>query len=89
MRKFLIPNVRLTFVKSYERVDSPDRFDYNALELYNPYTANIREGNGTDCARITAVPDGTMPEHIATATNGWHAVIVGSRVGWVPGSTVN
>ena len=34
---------------------------------------------------ITAVPDGIIFEHIATAANGWHAVIVGSRVGWVSG----
>jgi uncharacterized protein YraI len=48
-------------------------------------TVNIRVGNGTDYARITAVPDGTVLEHIATAANGWHAVKVGSQVGWVSG----
>ena len=48
-------------------------------------TVNIRVGNGTDYARITAVPDGTVFEHVATAGNGWHAVIVGSQVGWVSG----
>ena len=48
-------------------------------------TVNIRVGNGTDYARITAVPDGTVFEHIATAVNGWHAVKVGSQVGWVSG----
>ncbi len=50
-------------------------------------TVNIRVGNGTDYARITAVPDGTEFEHVATAANGWHAVKVGSQVGWVSGST--
>ncbi len=34
---------------------------------------------------ITAVPDGTVFEHIATADNGWYAVKVGSQVGWVSG----
>ena len=48
-------------------------------------TVNIRVGNGTDYARITAVKDGTEFELIATADNGWHAVIVGSQVGWVSG----
>lgn len=48
-------------------------------------TVNIRVGNGTDYARITAVPDGTKCEWIATAQNGWHAVKIGSQVGWVSG----
>ena len=48
-------------------------------------TVNIRVGNGTDYARITAVPDGTVFEHIAIAVNGWHAVKVGSQIGWVSG----
>lgn len=52
-------------------------------------TVNIRAGNGTDYARITAVPEGTVFEHIATAANGWHAVKVGTRVGWVPGTYSN
>ena len=48
-------------------------------------TVNIRVGNGTDYARITAVPDGTKCEWIATAQNGWHAVKIGSQVGWLSG----
>ena len=48
-------------------------------------TVNTRTGNGTDYGRITAVPDGTVFEHIATAANGWYAVKVGSQVGWVSG----
>jgi peptidoglycan hydrolase-like protein with peptidoglycan-binding domain len=46
---------------------------------------NIREGNGTSYARITTVPSGTTFEYIATASNGWNAVIVGAKVGWVSG----
>ena len=34
---------------------------------------------------ITAVKDGTNLEWIATAANGWHAVKIGSQVGWVSG----
>ena len=48
-------------------------------------TVNIRVGNGTDYARISAVHDGTEFEHIATAQNGWHAVKISSQVGWVSG----
>ena len=42
-------------------------------------------GNSTDYARITAVADGTVFEHVATAANGWHVVKVGSQVGRVSG----
>lgn len=46
---------------------------------------NIRTGNGTSYNRITAVAPGTTLEYVATAFNGWHAVKIGSRVGWVSG----
>lgn len=36
-------------------------------------------------ARITAVESGTVLPYVATADNGWHAVIVADRVGWVSG----
>lgn len=51
----------------------------------NNGTVNIRTGNGTEYSRITAVPDGTECEWIATAQNGWHAVKIGGQVGWVSG----
>ena len=47
---------------------------------------NIRAGNGTQYARLSSVAPGTTFEHIATAANGWLAVAVGNRVGWVSGS---
>ena len=47
---------------------------------------NIRVGNGTEFDRITAVAPGTTFVHVVTADNGWHAVVVGARVGWVSGS---
>lgn len=34
---------------------------------------------------ITAVVAGSEFVHVATAANGWHAVKVGSQVGWVSG----
>ena len=46
---------------------------------------NIRSGNGTDYARITCVAPGMTYEYVATAANGWHAIVVGAKVGWVYG----
>ena len=48
-------------------------------------TVNIRRGNGTSFPRITAVKDGTVFGYIATAANGWHAVLLDSEIGWVSG----
>ena len=44
---------------------------------------NIRVGHGTSYSRITSVAPGTTFEYVATAANGWHAVIVGAKVGFV------
>lgn len=46
---------------------------------------NIRTGNSTSYNRITAVGPGTVLEYVASALNGWHAVKIGSQVGWVSG----
>jgi len=46
---------------------------------------NIRTGNDVSYARITSGKDGASFTHVATAANGWHAIVVGSRVGWVSG----
>lgn len=46
---------------------------------------NIRVGNGTDYGRITQVADGKTYPWVATAENGWHAIVIGKRVGWVSG----
>ena len=48
-------------------------------------TVNIRVGNGTQYDRITAAKDDSIFEWVATAENGWHAVVVNGRVGWVSG----
>ena len=48
-------------------------------------TVNIREGNDTKYARITVVENGAILPYVATAINGWHAVVVGDKVGWVSG----
>ena len=46
---------------------------------------NIRKGHGTNYARISQVNPGKTYEYVATAANGWHAVVIGSQVGWVSG----
>lgn len=46
---------------------------------------NIRVGHGTGYARITTVAPGTTFEFVATAPNGWNAIVVGAQVGWVSG----
>ena len=48
-------------------------------------TVNIRTGNDTKYSRITSAKDGTAFEWIATAQNGWHAIVVSGQVGWVSG----
>ena len=46
---------------------------------------NLRVGNGTEYSRISSVAPGTTFSHVATTANGWHAIVIGSRVGWVSG----
>lgn len=46
---------------------------------------NIRVGNDTRYKRITTVPVGMTFEYVATAANGWNAVVVSGQVGWVSG----
>ena len=48
-------------------------------------TVNIRTGNGTKYSRITAAKNGDTFVWVATAENGWHAVVVNGCVGWVSG----
>lgn len=51
----------------------------------NNGSVNIRKGNDTKYSRITAVKDGTSFKWVATAENGWHAIVVNGQVGWVSG----
>lgn len=46
---------------------------------------NIRTGNGINYERITSAAAGKTFKYVATANNGWHAIEVGSKVGWVSG----
>lgn len=49
-------------------------------------TVNIRVGNGLSYSRITAVKPGKTYPWVATAENGWHAIVINDRVGWVSGA---
>ena len=49
----------------------------------NSGKVNIRAGNGTNYSRITSVVAGTELKFVAQAVNGWYAVEIGSRIGWV------
>jgi len=46
----------------------------------------IPKGNGTQYGRIVILPFGTKLEYVATAENGWHAVVVNDQVGWISGN---
>ena len=46
---------------------------------------NVRCGNGTEYARLSAVAPGSTFPLVATAQNSWHAIVVNGRVGWVSG----
>ena len=46
---------------------------------------NIRVGNGTKYTRITAAKPGKTYPWVATAENGWHAIEIAGKVGWVSG----
>lgn len=47
---------------------------------------NVRTGNGTNFSRITSVAPGATFNYVATALNGWHAIEIGSKIGWVSGN---
>ena len=42
-------------------------------------------GNGTNYRIITTVKAGMTFDHIATARNGWNAIVINGQVGWVSG----
>lgn len=48
-------------------------------------SVNIRVGNDTKYGRITSVKNGATYEWIATAENGWHAIVINAQIGWVSG----
>ncbi len=51
----------------------------------NSGSVNIRMGNSTKYSRITTAKNGETFDWVATAENGWHAIVVKGKVGWVSG----
>jgi len=68
-----------------EAEDTPKPVGTTVVIVSDGGKVNVRVGNGTNYTRITAAAPGTTFEYVATAANGWHAVIVGAKVGWVSG----
>ena len=48
-------------------------------------SVNVRTGNGTNYKKLGAIPNGTALEWVATAANGWLAVVYEKQVAWVSG----
>lgn len=48
-------------------------------------SVNLRTGNGKQYTRLTALPQGTALEWVATAENGWYAVVYKKQVAWLDG----
>ena len=75
------PNIEDEPAKVPESAEKPRR----VVIVSNGGKVNIRVGNGTGYALITTVADGTTFDYVATAPNGWNAVVVGAQIGWVSG----
>ena len=73
--------------ESSEKVDAPDKQSTTkrVCIVCDSGSVNIRVGNGTQYDRVTAAKNGASFEWVATAENGWHAIVVNGRVGWVSG----
>ena len=65
--------------------ESPKPLGETVVIVSNGGKVNIRYGNGTNYARITSVQPGSTYAYVATAANGWNAVAVNGKVGWVSG----
>lgn len=48
-------------------------------------SVNLRTGNGTEFSKVSVVYKGAILEWIATAANGWHAVLYKKQVVWISG----
>ena len=59
----------------------------STVEIFaeNGGSVKIRVGNSTDFKSITTVNPGATFDYVATAANGWNAIVVGKQVGWVSG----
>lgn len=63
--------------------------DAKVIIVSNGGKVNVRVGNGTEYASITHLAPGTICPFVATAANGWHAIVINAQVGWVSGQYSN
>ena len=70
---------------SNEQPEEPRPVNTTVIIVSDGGKVNVRTGNGMNFGRIAAVAPGMTYEYVATATNGWNAVVIGSKVGWVSG----
>ena len=70
---------------SDEQPEEPRPVNTTVVIVSDGGKVNVRTGNGTNFGRIAAVAPGMTYEYVATAANGWNAVVIGSKVGWVSG----
>lgn len=68
-----------------DKEDAPQTEEGTVTIVSDGGTVNIRVGNGLSYSRITAVKPGKTYPWVATAENGWHAIVINDRVGWVSG----
>ena len=65
--------------------DEPDPVGTTVVIVSEGGKVNVRCSNGTEYKRLSAVAPGSTFPLVATAQNGWRAIVIGSRVGWVSG----
>jgi len=68
-----------------QKEEKPEVVGKTVMIVSDGGKVNIRQGNSTGYARISSVAPGTRLAYVATAENGWHAVAIGAKVGWVSG----
>ena len=78
-------------IAEYESADEetepePQRPAVRKVEIVsNGGRVNVRAGNDTRYEHLTTVKPGTTFEYVATAVNGWNAIVLGDKIGWVSG----
>ena len=65
--------------------DEPDPVGTTVVIVSEGGKVNVRCGNGMEYECLSAVAPGSTFPLVATAANGWHAIVIGSRVGLVSG----
>lgn len=68
-----------------EKQEEPKWDKTVTIVAQNGGSVNLRKGNGTNYGRVTTVKPGTKFEYVATAANGWNAIVHNKQVVWVSG----